>query len=266
MKYPRYIWRVGGLIIKNLFWINNWSRHLDKHPLEDRYKRFRDFTIKLNKGLGIEYHVTGEENIPVSGDKLLIIPNHQSMIDPLLLMPYFDQPISFVAKIETKKVGVVRKVMKLLDGEYIDRNNLRQEIKLIRHVTSSLKDNYVNWTVFAEGSRTRNEDYQMNELKAGTFKIAIDSHQRILPVAIFGGFRVLSTKYKNKINPIQIHFFKPIEYDEYRDKKSIEIAQMLEDLLRPKVFEMMKLDRQFMEEINTRKKKRKISSKDKKTK
>ncbi len=257
MKYPRYVFRVGGLIIRNLFWIHNWARHLDKHPLEERYQRLRKLVMKVNKGLSMEFHVQGLENIPMTDDSFLIIPNHQSMIDPLVLIPYFEKPISFIAKKETKKSHVIDNVMRIVEGVYIDRDNLRQELKVIRHVINALGTNRMSWTVFAEGSRSKHEDHHMNELKAGTFKIAMDSHKMILPVAIYGSFRVLPTKYKNKINPIQVHILKPIPYEEYATKKSFEIAKMVEDRLREEVEAMRLLDEEYMQEIAMRKKRKK---------
>lgn len=256
MKYIGIFFRLGGYLLRNLFWIHRWAKHKEKHTLEERYARIRKVILRVNKGLHVEYHVEGIENIPAHGEKFFAVPNHQSMLDPLVLFPYLEEPVTFVAKKEAAKVGIVKDVVELLDGIFIDRSNLRQEMKVIRTVIHSLEEDHVSWVVFPEGHRTRNENYEMNEFKPGTFKIAIDSHKTILPIAIYGGFRPLSKKWKRKKYPIQIRFLKPIPYEEYQGMKTLELAKMVEDIVRENVDELRKRDQELMKKPQKKKKKK----------
>ena len=65
------------------------------------------------------------------------------------------------------------------------------------------------------------------EFKGGTFKIALKSHCPIVPVAMIDCYQVFDN---NTIKPVkaQIHYLKPIEYDEYKDLKTPEIAALVQ--------------------------------------
>lgn len=254
MKYPGYIFRLGGPIIKNYFWIRKYAKHPERYTQEEKYQRTRALLERVSKGLRVTFHVEGLENIPQGDEKYFITPNHQSFLDPFLLFHCFSQPVTFVAKKEIKHYPIVRKVVTVLGSEYIDRNDLRQSLKVIRKVEDSLRNNEISWVVFPEGHRTKNKDYAMNEFKPGTFKIPLDSQKAIVPVALYGGFRPLSTKYKNKFSPVQIAILPPIPYEEFRYKRTIEIAQMVEERVKEKVEEMQKRDRVLLEAANHKKK------------
>lgn len=256
MKYPGYILRLGGPVIKNYFWIRKYARHPERYTTEEKYQKTRVFLDRVLKGLRVEFHVEGLENIPQGEEKYLITPNHQSFLDPFFLFHYFDAPMTFIAKKEIQHYPIVRRVITILGSEYMDRNDLRQSLKVIRKVATSLQNNEVSWAVFPEGHRTKNENYEMNDFKPGTFKIALDSQKAIVPVAIYGGFRPLNTKYKNKISPVQIAILPPIPYEEYRYKRTLEIAQMVEERVKNKVEELRKNDAALLEEANRKKKKR----------
>ena len=59
------------------------------------------------------------------------------------------------------------------------------------------------------------------------FKIAFKSHCPIVPVAMIDCYQVFDN---NTIKPVkaQIHYLKPIEYDEYKDLKTPEIAALVQ--------------------------------------
>lgn len=38
MKYLGIFFRLGGYLMRNLIWIHRWSKHKDKHTLEERYQ------------------------------------------------------------------------------------------------------------------------------------------------------------------------------------------------------------------------------------
>ena len=68
---------------------------------------------------------------------------------------------------------------------------------------------------------------KIGEFKGGTFKIALKSHCPIVPVAMIDCYQVFDN---NTIKPVkaQIHYLKPIEYDEYKDLKTPEIAALVQ--------------------------------------
>lgn len=261
MKYPRYIARVAWPIITSYGWIRKYAKNPTKYTMEEKYNRLRKLIARVAKGLSLEVYVKGFENIPTDGNSFLMTPNHLSMIDPFLLFLYVDTPLSFVGKKQINKYPFVGKCMKMLESIFLDRSDLRQSLAMMKTITKTLKENTHSWVIYPEGTRTRNVDYSMNEMKPGSFKMALDTGRTIVPVAFYGTFRVLSTKYKNKINPIQITFLEPLTHEQFKDLKTIEIAQIVQKRIEDELVVLKENDKLLMEEILSRKKNKKTLTK-----
>ena len=84
----------------------------------------------------------------------------------------------------------------------------------------------MNYVIYPEGTRSK-QGNKIGEFKGGTFKIALKSHCPIVPVAMIDCYQVFDN---NTIKPVkaQIHYLKPIEYDEYKDLKTPEIAALVQ--------------------------------------
>ena len=93
--------------------------------LRDVYKR------QLLRIAGVTVTVKGQENIP-KGRAVVFTPNHQGDYDIPLMLMYLDEPHALVAKIETKKIPLVRTWMKLLDCVFIDRKSPRHSMEAMR--------------------------------------------------------------------------------------------------------------------------------------
>lgn len=261
MKYPGYIARVGWPIISSYWWIRKYAKHPEKYTMEEKYGRLRKLIARVAKGLNLEIYVKGLDNIPTDGNSFVITPNHLSMIDPFILFMYVSTPLSFVGKQQIIKYPFVGKCMKMLESIFLDRSDLRQNLTMMRTITKTLKENTHSWVIYPEGTRTRNEDYSMNEMKPGSFKMALDSGRTIVPVAFFGTFRVLSTKYKNKINPIQISFLEPLTSEQFKNMKTLEVASIIQERVETELNLLREKDKVLMEEIASRKKKKKVRTK-----
>ena len=67
----------------------------------------------------------------------------------------------------------------------------------------------------------------MLEFKGGSFKAATkDKMYRYVPVALIDSFKPFDT---NSIAPVtvQVHFLKPLYYDDYKDMKTNDIAELV---------------------------------------
>ena len=65
-------------------------------------------------------------------------------------------------------------------------------------------------------------------MKVGSFKAAIKAKCPIVPVALVDAFLPFDS---NTIKPVtvQVHFLKPLYYDEYKNMKTTEIAEQVRD-------------------------------------
>jgi len=201
----------------------------------------------VNRKIGIEFIVTGKENLPLE-QSYMVCPNHQAALDALAMMSVFEEqdPISFIAKDSLVKVPVVGKIILEFGGLYLERDNLRQELKQMRKMSNSLKNDNIRWILFPEGTRTKDkENFVMNEFKPGAFKYAMQQEKKLVPCAMFGTSRVLDKRFKWKKFPVYVHFFEPITYEQYKDKSTQEVAVMMHDIVQAKVNELIEQDKKI---------------------
>ncbi len=190
------------------------------------YRKLNRYLKYVCRVLGLELHVDGIENIPLE-DSFLITPNHQSLIDPLLFFCVFDDPVSFACKDSIKKIPVVNDFVNLIDGCYLERDNLRQEIKTMKYIRDIMSKKHVNYIIFPEGTRTKDSNLKMNEFKSGAFKYPMSIEKKILPVCINGTNRVFNKKIKDKKYPITVSFLPPISKQDYQNLSTNDVSELV---------------------------------------
>lgn len=252
MKYLGYIIKIVPYLIINYWKIFKNAVFKNKISSVKRYREIRKIVTKVNKDLKIELIVSGNKELPVT-QSFMMTPNHQSFMDSLVLVQFMEQESTFVAKKEAKKYIFVGKVLESLDGLFLDRDNLRQEIKVMQDVKKSLKNDNKKWIIFPEGTRTKDENFKVGEFKAGSLKMAMSSQVDIYPVALWGSFKVLSLKYNQKKFPIFIHVFDPIKPEFYNNMKTTELAPYIQDMVSKKVDEFKALDEKYVSELKNKK-------------
>lgn len=196
------------------------KKHRDEIPLEKRIDWTRRLLKKATRRARVDLSISGTENLPQEGG-YLITPNHQGMFDIVALFDAIERPFKIVYKVELRKIGLVADTLDNMEYQGIDRENLRQSIKVIRATTKDLKAG-MPVVIFPEGTRSK-QGNSLNEFKGGSFKSAIDAKAPIVPCAMVNCFKVLDYNSLKKVH-CQIHFFKPIPYEEYHGLSSTEIA------------------------------------------
>lgn len=242
-KYLLIVVKELPLLIRKYFLIL--KNYLGRKEISSvkRYNDIRNIIKEFNKRMSVKLILTGLNDLP-SDPSFILTPNHQSFMDAICLIDFMKQNTTFVAKKESKKYFYVGKAIGSIDCLYLDRNNLRQEIEVMKKIKQSLLEENRKWIIFPEGTRTREKDYSMNEFKAGSFKMAVSARVDIYPVALWGSFRILDAKEtKFKQYPIYIHICEPIRYEMYKDMSTIELSKYVEDIVRKKVNELRELDK-----------------------
>jgi 1-acyl-sn-glycerol-3-phosphate acyltransferase len=64
------------------------------------------------------------------------------------------------------------------------------------------------------------------EFKGGSFKSATNAKCPIVPVALIDSFKAFDTSSIKRLT-VQIHYLKPLYYEEYKNLKSTEIAELV---------------------------------------
>lgn len=145
---------------------------------------------KIIKRCKIELIIEGEENIP-SDEAVLIVANHRSIFDVIIGYTLVKEPTGFIAKKEIEKHKSIKIWMDHLYCFFMDRDNLKQSLKVIIGAIKQLKNGKSVW-IYPEGTRSLSKDAcDMLPFKEGSFKIALKSEARVLPIAMLGTENVL---------------------------------------------------------------------------
>ena len=197
-----------------------YASHADKYPEAERYEVLKLIDRRAMKGGRITIDAHGVENLPAK-DGFMFFPNHQGLFDVLAILQACPRPFSVVMKKEIQNTPFLKQVFQCMKAYALDRDDVRQSMKVIQQVAVEVKDGR-NYLIFAEGTRSRNKN-ELLEMKGGSFKSATKSQCPIVPVALINSYQAFDTNSIKRLT-VQVHFLRPLYYEEYKDMKSTEIA------------------------------------------
>lgn len=224
--------RILMMVLRNIFlvpifWVKlcYHAKHTDKYTDEEQFKLLKFIDHRANVGGNVHIDAHGLENIPKEGG-FIFYPNHQGMYDTLAIMEVCPRPFSVVAKKEVENIQFLKQVFACVHAYMLDRDDIRQGLQVILKVAEDVK-NGKPFVIFPEGTRSKNGN-QVGEFKGGSFKAATKAKCPIVPVALIDSFKPFDTKSIKPVT-VQVHFLKPLEYEEYKDMKTTEIAIMVQE-------------------------------------
>lgn len=212
------------------------ASHVDKYTEEEHYKMLKFIVLRANKGGNVTIDAHGVENIPKENG-FMLYPNHQGLYDVLALVEACPNPTSVVAKKEIKNIQFLKQVIACMKGYLMDREDVRQSMQVIINVSNEVKKGR-NYVIFAEGTRSKKGNI-IQDFKGGSFKAATKAKAPIVPVALIDSFKPFDT---NTISPVtvQVHFLPPLYYDDYKDMKTNEIADLVQERIQKTINENIK--------------------------
>ena len=209
LKVPYYfflIWRCGVS---------------DKISYEEAFETIKKVTKKANHAGRVTIEAFGLENIPKE-DGFIFFPNHQGLFDVLVFLDSCPRPFSFVAKKEAGNLILLKQVIKALGAYPMDRDDIRQSMKVINAVAEDVKSGK-NFLIFPEGTRSKLGN-KMLEFKGGSFKSATKAKCPIVPCALIDSFKPFDER---NIHPVKVKiiYMEPLYYEEYKGMKTVEITE-----------------------------------------
>lgn len=187
-------------------------------------KMARKWSLFLLKLAGAEVRVENSEKIPSEGS-VVYIANHQSNFDIPLMIAHMPKSKGFIAKVETLKIPVVRSWMRHMQCVFMDRSDMRQQVRAISEGVSHLKSGQ-SIVIFPEG--TRSADGVLGEFKAGSFKLATKSGSTIVPVAIVNSMGLMKKGEKIiKRGKVRLVVCDPIEITPEMNKETNELCEIV---------------------------------------
>ena len=196
--------RIIMMVFRNLFLVPYmWIRlcyhasHVDKYKEEQHYELLKYITHRANKGGNVTIDAYGVENIP-DENGFMFFPNHQGLYDVLAILDACPIP------------------------------------QVIINVTNEVKKGR-NYLIFPEGTRSKNGN-ELLEFKGGSFKAATKAKCPIIPVALIDSFKPFDTNTTSQVT-VQVHFLKPLYYEDYKDMNTKEIAALVRERIQSTIRE-----------------------------
>lgn len=188
---------------------------------------------RANKAGNVEIVASGIENIPKENG-FIFYPNHQGMYDVLAIMEVAPVPFSVVAKKEVANIPFLKQIFSCVKAKMMDREDIRQSLQVIMQVAKEVKEGR-NYIIFPEGTRSKNGN-TVGEFKGGSFKAATKAKCPIVPVALINAFKPFDTNSIEQVK-VQVHFLEPLYYEDYKEMKTTEIAQVVQDRIQKMIYD-----------------------------
>ena len=209
----------------------HYAKHTDKYPEPEKWKHIQYVMGLAVKAGNVDLQVYGKENIPQENG-FMLYGNHQGMFDVVAIAASCDAPLAIVYKKELRNAPVLKQIYACTNSFAMDREDVRQSLTVIQAVTKQVQSGR-NYVIFPEGTRSKKGN-QMGEFHGGSFRCAVKAKCPIVPMAFIDSFKVLDQKGSDRV-AVQLHYLKPIPYDEYKDLKTVELA----DLVKSRIAEVI---------------------------
>jgi len=222
--------RLAMMVLKNLhvvpwaFWkLCRYAKHTEEYPELEKYTHIQWIMKRAVAAGNIDLQVFGQEHIPAENG-FLMVGNHQGLFDVVALVATYDGPLACVFKQELSNVPLLKQIIACTKSFAMDRDDVRQSLEVIRAVTQEIAAGR-NYLIFPEGTRSK-QGNRMQEFHGGSFRSAVKSKCPIVPIAFIDSYKVLDQKGSKPVS-VQIHYLPPIPYDEYKNLKTVELAELV---------------------------------------
>jgi 1-acyl-sn-glycerol-3-phosphate acyltransferase len=144
------------------------------------------WALSVLASAGVKHQVRGLENLPPGN--FVLVANHLSNFDALVLFAHIRRHMRFVAKAQLKKVPILGFALQRAGNIFVDRKGSSADRETLQEAVHAVR-NTVSVVFFAEG--TRSEDGVLRPFKKGAAIMAIEAQVPMVPVAIAGTHLIL---------------------------------------------------------------------------
>ena len=223
--------RVPGLWSK----LCHYAKHTDEYPEQEKWDHIHKILVHAVNAGNLDMVVTGLENLPEQ-DGFMFYANHQGMFDVVALAATCKRPLGCVLKKELANVPLLKQITACTKSFPMDREDVRQSLTVINSVIEEVKKGR-NYLIFPEGTRSKQGNV-MGDFHGGSFRCAVKAKCPIVPIAFVDSFKVLDQKGSKRMT-VQIHYLKPIAYEEFAGMSATEVAAMVKSRIQEKLDECL---------------------------
>ncbi len=235
------MWRFYYTIVRNLFRapgvIAQMRRLTVREPYseEENYTYLRYITAELMQTGHIRTQCYGMEHLPQDGGYWLC-PNHQGKFDAFGIISAHEKPCTAVMDEEKSRIIFINEIVDMQRGKRLELNNPRKAIAVIDAIAKEVEEGR-RYILFPEGGYTKETKNTPGEFKPGCFRIALRSKRPIVPVVLIDSYKVYNSWQLTPVTT-QVHFLPPIYYEEFKDMKTVQIANMVRERIVDKMQEL----------------------------
>ncbi|KAI8855143.1 hypothetical protein BC829DRAFT_372688 [Chytridium lagenaria] len=132
--------------------------------------------------LGLSISIEGQENLKDVPRPAVVISNHQSELDLVMLGSFLPDFTVVMAKSDLKWVPLMGQYMMIAQNVFIDRKNLRSALETMKHVADTLSKRKLALFMYPEGTRSYQTTNELLPFKKGAFHLAIQGQIPIVPI------------------------------------------------------------------------------------
>jgi 1-acyl-sn-glycerol-3-phosphate acyltransferase len=178
--------------------------------------KFVQTTARILATVLFDSKVYGRGNIPRRGG-VLIVSNHQSYLDPVLMAVKLDRPLNYIAKSELFEGRWSSWILRTLNAFPVRQG--AGDISAVKETIHRLQEGHL-LNIYPEGQRT--ETGEIGELQKGVALIIRRAKVPIIPAAIVGSFEAWPIQRRwLQASPVKIKFGRPIELADMDSKEMI---------------------------------------------
>ena len=155
----------------------------------------------------------------------VVYANHTSYTDALCVLEKVQMPMAFTPKISVLKVPFIGQWVSLLGSFPIDRSNPRKTLENMIQAIQTVKSGQ-NMLMFPEGTVRDRYTNDIENMKAGAFKLVLKSKTHLTLIKISGDIDV---RKKIPFIPINrsIHVIQTYNYESIKDISTLDLSNQM---------------------------------------
>ncbi len=210
----------------------------DESATEEECYEYLQYIIKFMQKKGhTRTEVYGAENLPKEGGYVMY-PNHQGKYDAYGIVGAHEKTCTVVMDKAKSYDLFIKEVIDMIKGKRLDKEDVKQAFTIIMEMTEEVKQGR-RYILFPEGEYDKNKKNTLWEFKAGCFKVSQKSKTPVVPVAIIDSYKAWNSSTLKTVTT-QVHFLEPIPFEEYKELKTNQIAELVKARIQEKIDEITK--------------------------
>jgi len=171
VRYMSIIYRYRNLALKGLFGRKEWVSSSNE-------------IFKAIEECGGRFNITGLSNLSKDSEPVVIVANHMSNLENMVLPGIVDpiRSVTFVIKEEILKVPFFSSIMKSTDPIALSRKNPREDLKKVLTEGSERLKNGKSIILFPQS--TRLQEFKPENMNSLGVKLARKAGVKVVPLAI----------------------------------------------------------------------------------